>query len=353
MLRVVSQWNIQEASLPVASTNMAIGYDESEGSRIYILYALFSVIVLTLYFTGCFLKYIQYSGGYPEGNQMVTCNADYKSFRDYGEDFLSFLGNEQGERGQGSVFYTQLSTTLFTIPQNDNYIHVYDLNPATLSFRTLEQSLPITVGDAACLASSNTPSPRLYLTGGYTNYSGYYEIYPFFWIFDLENYAWTRGNDMNYARYSHGCVVVDDTLWTMGTVSEIETINVTDIYNAEWSVHNNLSIAANLSAFGVVSTNDISLLRCGWYGINNCNNHSIFIIGGWIGDRHSGQNSDVVYIIDTEWGNMTYDTLPFGVSAISTILFDGSIYVFGGWNATDNWWDGQPLDHLITYELLS
>ena len=288
---------------------------------------------------------------------MVACSdADFLSCRDYGEDFLLFLGNDHGERGQGSTFYTQIGeSTLFTMSDTDDYIHVYDLNPATLSFHTLEPAIPITVGDAACLASSETPSPRLYITGGYMDISDYYEIDPFFWIFDLEEYSWGRGSDMNYARYSHGCIVADDMLWVMGTVPQIETINITDIDNAEWAVYNNLSIEVNLTAFGVVSSHGVDPQLCGMFGFIGtlCNDHSIYIIGGWIGDQDSGHNSDTVYIIDTKWGNMTYNALPFGVSELATVLFKGSIYGFGGWNATSSRRDGYSLDTSIKHQLLS
>ena len=274
--------------------------------------------------------------------------------RDFGSEFLKFLGNEQGERGQGNVFYTQMyyknTTALFTIPEAAEYIHVYDLNPETLSFHTLEPAIPMTVGDAACLASSETPNPRLYIVGGYTNISGYHEIYPFFWIFDLEEYSWDRGNDMNYARYRHGCIVVDDLLWVMGTVPQIETINLTDAYNAEWSVHGNLSLVDNLRDFGVVTSQSAS---CPSMCASYCNCHSIYIIGGWIGEQDSGHNSDTVYIIDTISGYMTYDTLPFGLSALSTIMLKGTIYGFGGWNASSNWRDGHLLDISIKNEMLS
>ena len=161
---------------------------------------------------------------------------------------------------------------------------------------------------------------------------------------------------MNYVRYSHGCVVADNILWVVGTVSEIEIINIntTDIYSAEWSVYSNFSISDNLIAFGVVSTHVISQSDCQWFGYEGtlCNDHSIYIVGGWIGDFDSGHNSDTVYIINTEWGNMTNDTLAFGVSAISTVLAVGSIYGFGGWNATSSWRDGHSRCILMRHDLL-
>ena len=289
---------------------------------------------------------------------MVVYDTNYNSFTNYGDDFLLFLGNDHGERGQRNIFYTQLnSTTLFTFTAAAEYIHVYNLDPASLSFQTVEPINHIMFGDSPCLASSNTLSDiaQLYITGGYTNSSTFYEIYPFFWIFDLIEYSWTRGNDMNFARYSHGCIVADDMLWVMGTVPQIETINITDIGNAKWAVCNNLSVEGNLTAFGVVSTHDIDPIWCRMFGVNGtfCNDHSIYIIGGWVVDYDSGHNSDTVYIIDTKWGNMTYNTLPFGVSALPTIRLGGTIYGFGGWNATSKWRDGHSLDISMRHDLLS
>ena len=299
------------------------------------------------------------SGGDTKPNRMFVCNANAWGSpycRDYGDDFLLFLGNDHGERGQGNVFYTQLnSSTLFTISKTSGSIHVYDLRADLLSFHDMEESIQYRIGDAACLASSETPSPRLYITGGYTNYSGYYEIYPFFWTFDLEEYSWKRAVDMKYARYRHGCVVVDDALWVMGTVPQIETIDITDIDNSEWSVQSNLSIDANLTAFGVVSTHGISQATCQWYGFEGvrCDNHSVYIIGGWVGNYDSGYNSDTVYIIDTEYRNMSTNALPYSVSALSAVMVKGGIYGFGGWNATINWWHGHTLDHLVKHQMLS
>lgn len=276
------------------------------------------------------LRLLQFRGGERKQNEMVVYNTNSKSFRSYGDNFLGIIGNGNGERGQGSVFYTQINnTTLFIISQTDNFIHVYDLNPETLSFHTLEPAIPGTVGDLACLASSEVPSPRLYITGGYHNTNDVFEVYAHFWNFDLEEYSWNRSVDMNHPRYGHGCIVVNDTLWVMGTVPQFESINMMDIHHSEWTMDNELLFpnALNLSNFGVVE----------W-------NHSIYIIGGW--DNDEGYNSDTVYIFSTKTGNMMYDTLPFGVSSLSAVRITNTIYGFGGWN-------GNALDSLLTVELLS
>ena len=254
-------------------------------------------------------------------------------FRDYGTDFLNLLGNDDGE--YGNVFYTQIGGMLYTISDAADYIHVYDLNPESLSFDIIytEPGIPITVGDGPCLASSDTPGPHLYVTGGYQNTSISFEIYKTFWILDLANNSWSPGSHMNFGRYRHGCIVVDDTLWVMGTVAQIEIIDITDLDNVEWSVHSELSIPGNLTDFGLVSTHD----------------HSIFLIGGSIGvigDHDSSYNSDIVYIIDTKYGNLTTETLPYAVSGLSAMRVDGTIYGFGGRN-------DEKLDSWITCQLLS
>ena len=90
---------------------------------------------------------------------------------------------------------------------------------------------------------------------------------------------------------------------------------------------------------------------CDLHQINHC--HSIYIVGGWVGDYDSGHNSDIVYIIDTESRNVSTSTLPYSVSSLSTVMVGGSIYGLGGWNAEKNWWDGHSLDPLIKHELFS
>ena len=166
--------------MPKASMNTAIAYYEGDTTSIYILYVLRFIFTHICHRNSAEIicKTMQFSGGETQRHGMVVYNGN--NFREYGDEFLEFLGNEDGESGQGNGFYTQTyyqnTTTLFTLPHAAEYIHFYDLIPETLSFRTLEPAIPITVADSACLASSNTPSPRLYITGGYMNFSNYYEI---------------------------------------------------------------------------------------------------------------------------------------------------------------------------------
>ena len=341
-----SLWDVHyDQPLPIPSMNMAVGF--YEGTYIYIMYVLPPLFIhLTVISTETYLKHIEHSGGDSQPHQMVVWEFEEGYFRDYGTDFLNLLGNDHGE--YGSVSYAQLQNTLYTVSEFADYIHVYDLNPESLSFGTInsEPGIPITVGHAPCLASSETPTPRLYITGGYQNTSTSFEIYRSFWILDLGTNDWSSGRHMNSGRFRHGCIVVDDSLWVMGTVPQIETINITDIPNAEWSVHSNLSLPENLTDFGVVSTHDISQSYCDWFGVNHCNDHSIFIIGGWTGTTETGYDSDVVYIVDTKHANLTTEILPYGVSALSVVSTGSTIHGFGGRN-------GGIVDSWISYELLS
>ena len=260
-------------------------------------------------------------------------------FRNYGDDFLRFLGNDNGE--YGGLFYTQINTTtLFTIPDEADYIHVYDLNPRSLSFQTLDggdSMIPVLLGNGPCLASSETPIPRLFVTGGYLNVSDGLERHSIFWIFDLIEYAWNKGNDMNYARYRHGCIVVDATLWVMGTVPQIETIDITNIDNGTWSIHPTLSIADDLYDIGVVFGPDPS----------NYSLELIQVVGGQIGGAHLADVSDTVYKFNSHSEEPYLDTLPFGMAALSMASMDNALYGFGGWDGT------VQMSAWIKYELLS
>ena len=279
--------------------------------------------------------WFRHSGGDPERDQMIVYDMENDEFRNYGDDFLLFLGNDHGE--YGSVFYSQINaSTLFTVRESGDHIHVYDLNPESLSFHILEQSIPIFVGDAACLTSSETPSPRLYITGGHQNNGNQPVILSHFQILDLDENSWYNGSDMTFARYHHGCIVVNDTLWVLGTVPEIEIMDTMDIYNSTWSIHSDLSLDVNISHFGITIFQTF-----------------MYIVGGWISDYDSGHDSNIVYIIDTESNLMTYATLSSAVSAVSLVSVQDNLYAFGGRLSRSDWWSGSIWNSWLSYEALS
>ena len=228
-------------------------------------------------------------------------------------DYLTY-----GAYGLG-VYYSQINTTtLFTIDEHGEYINVYDLTSIGTviagSASSVLRKIPKSVNYTSCLASSTTPSPRLYIVGG--------DRPTRLQIFDIEFDEWNQGDKMDYQRWNHGCIVVNDTLWAMGYVAEIETIDITDVYNAQWSVHNDLSFDDNRTQFGLVAMSDI-----------------IYVVGGFIGDYDSGYSVNTVYIIDTVSSSITTDVLPFGegVFGLSMIVVDGTVYGFGGLNDTVFW----------------
>merc|ERR1712157_377702 len=79
---------------------------------------------------------------------------------------------------------------------------------------------------SACLASSTTPSPRLYVTGGgsFASPLDTVQIYEI----DTEHEQWlAEGPSMLNGRAAHGCIVVDDTLYVVGGgVAAVEAINI-------------------------------------------------------------------------------------------------------------------------------
>lgn len=272
----------------------------------------------------CFIKLLfvlSISGGYDSNEQLTKYRIDRNEFSYNDEKYLSEkLHNEYGE--YGCVFYSQInSTTLFTIRQSGDYIHVYDLRTVDsgTGFTVISESIPITVGDAACLASHELPIPRLYVIGGDPD-KDYKNPMANFQILDLYEYFWSSGTDMNFARYSHGCIVVNNTLWVMGTVQQIETIDINNVHDANWSVHNDLMIEEDLIDFGVVAVD-----------------HLIYIVGGWIGDYGSGESSRVIHVIDTISGCMNNETLSIPMSGLTMVTADGNIYGFGGYSGSGAW----------------
>ena len=218
------------------------------------------------------------------------------------------LENYDGEYGTG-VYFTQInSTTLYTINQNGDSIHVYGLD--TLSFHMLDTNIPINVGNRGCISSSETPTPKLYITGGYsTNDLDDVQVLS---LIDLQWLPFPP--PMIHARSAHGCIVVDDTLWAMGgrDTDSVEFINIVSIANSTWrEVDDTLSCA--LWQFGITATDDV-----------------IFLVGGYCYDTDT--RSDTVYTIDTVTGSIDIYaySLPYAVSRMPVVRVNYMIYGFGG-----------------------
>ena len=213
---------------------------------------------------------------------------------------------------------------------------MYDLRSLVSGFGPLTK-IRRTVNFTACLASSEAPSPRLYVTGGdwFADNNDNWTMFTttdlpengtnkVFQILDLGSLSWTLGDDLNFARRAHGCIVMNDTLWIMGYVADIETVNITDVYNAGWSVHSELRLENNLIEFGLVAVD-----------------HYIWIIGGFVINGTTDQvnggynqySSDMVYIIDTISGSASTGVLPIeeGIAGLCAVEVDSIVYGFGGY----------------------
>ena len=68
------------------------------------------------------LLYCLNSGGKPSTTQLMGYNITSGAFTDYGQSYLSDLGNPDGDDGYGGYF-SQLDETLFTISMDGDYIH--------------------------------------------------------------------------------------------------------------------------------------------------------------------------------------------------------------------------------------
>ena len=238
-------------------------------------------------------------------------------FIDRGETYLS--STTYSTVGYG-VFYTQLdATTLYTTNRDGTYINVFDLQ--SLSYQQLSPAIPTSVDKSGCLASSKTPSPRLYLTGGNAGAA--------LQVLDLDSGSWLDSlPSMSYSRQSHGCVTIDTStvttdLWVMGQVTQIEYISTSDIQSASWTeINDQLPVA--LEEFSVVASGT-----------------TIYVIGG-------GWAVDTVYTIDTMTNTVAQiGSLPEAVHNMGVIVVDGVIYGFGGHSST------QSQDKWMTLDLLS
>lgn len=310
------QWTQHsEPLMPRASEQMAIGYYDQ---IIYLLYV--SVVSVHCTFPPIYRVHCMYRGGTFSHWQVMSYNIEHNNFTTFDSNYLSSLGNNVGEYGYGG-YYTQLNGMLYTIVEDGDYIHAYDLQLQPIPFQRIEPAIPITVGVSSCLASSEEPTPRLYVTGGVGHMNDVQ-------ILKLTTLSW-RNNvpSMIYGRSSHGCIVVNDMLYAIGQVSAVERMNVTDIQSALWEVMGYLS-ENELVEFGQVVEAD---------GV-------IYIIGGCC-PRNS------VYTIDTVTGNIELqaDALPIAVLGTAAVKVGVTIYAFGGWSGCDECTE----DHWMTYELLS
>merc|ERR1719233_1037095 len=115
--------------------------------------------------------------------------------------------------------------------QYRNYIHSYRLDTDTVEYTDDVATIPGTVYNTACLASSTTPSPRLYVTGGGVIWETPRDTV---YILNVADEEWLdEGPSMQNARRGHGCIVVEDTLYVVGGgVAAVEALNIN--MNSGW-----------------------------------------------------------------------------------------------------------------------
>ena len=275
--------------------------------------------------------------------RLFQYNIDTNNFTDHGGDYLwSNLGNVYGELG-GGCFYTQINETmLFTIRQTGDYIHAYDLH--SLSYQALPSRIPINVANeagGACLASSKSPKPQLFVVGGPAYSPEGWPMLNTLQILDLSDGNWSFGPNMTFGRAWHGCVVVNDWLWAIGWSMAMEAIYVPELSKSSSDI-NSWSIS------GYLPVEFLWLHRIAVF------EDMIFVVGGCqFGDVCP---SDTVWIIDTnDWnGDLETLELPYAMALMSIVVIDRTVYGFGGVGESQN--DSQSLPHLDSwwkYEMLS
>lgn len=322
-----SQWILQsDHRMPKAADQMAVGY---YNGTIYLMYVLqICTQHNTMTNNALCLSTMIRGGDSTNRHQLIEYDIATETFNDLEDDYLeSTLGNNVGEYGTG-VYYTQIdATTLYTISRTGAYISAYDLESDSVSWNRIEPDIPYNVGKYACIASSNTPSPRLYITGGDDD-----DVKKRLQIYDLDSNSWLESDSipqMRFIRDSHGCTVVNNRLFVMGHSTKIEAINITDIMNQSWTKMGLLPPSRpTLEEFGVAAVD-----------------HMIYIIGG----TRDGGPVDTVYTIDTDTDAVTLhgEPLPYPVHGMSVVVVDGIVYGFGGKTG------GTPSDQWMTLDLLS
>lgn len=242
----------------------------------------------------------------------MSYNIASGNFTDYGDSYLSdTLGNPVGEEGYGGYF-TQMDTTLYTVSYDYpvNHINSYRLDTATVLYEEVIV-VPETVSFYSCLASSTTPRPRIYVTGG--TWDGTNSVH----VLDVGTNDWASTSSMLYGHSRHGCIVLEDMLYVVAgyTVSAVEAMNITNIASPPVEI---ASLPVDdLYGFGQVVASEAV----------------IYIIGGWsTGTGVAGnQISDRVYALDTATNHIIlHSTLETVLAYTAAVVVDRVIYAFGG-----------------------
>lgn len=248
------------------------------------------------------------SGGGPsDDKQLIEYDIQNDVFIDFGINYLdATLGNTEGEFGFGSYFTQINDTTLYTINPDGDSINVYHMD--SLSYKQLGTTIPIETRDEGSISSSETPTPRLYITGGY--YNGGLDDLQILSLWDLN---WLSSlPSMTVERRQHGSIWLNNTLYAIGGlhVNSVQWIN-TKLLDS-WSDPTAITLTCDLGNFGITAVDKV-----------------IYIIGGWCYDL--GNASNTVQTIDTLTGAISTEILPSAVTYISAVTVGNTIYGFGGY----------------------
>eukprot|EP01084_Bolivina_argentea_P121683 215633_1 len=240
-----------------------------------------------------------------------------------------------------SDFYTQIDNTLFIIfsrhlQANDRTgtgekLVTYNLE--TGSMNTNYQTIPISVTDCGCLAST---TDHLFVVGGQDwSLTGTKNTVQ---VFDISNNQWLDNvPSMIKARRGHSCIVdpVHHKLFAIGGfrrtggtskdpvdvyTATIETIHTDDITQNGWAYIEPLSIA-------------IGWIRSVYF------DQFIYVIGGAYGTWMNFGFTDKVHVIDTTTDTVTVhpDRLAYEVSSTASIIANNVLFVFGGYDGKDGY----------------
>ena len=208
-----------------------------------------------------------------------------------------------------------------------------------MSYQQLDQTIPINVDFAGCLASTESPRPQLFVVGGrYYNGTAWLRRNTL-QILDVSVANWSIGPNMTQGRAEHGCVVVNDWLWVIGLAPTVESIHVPELSNSSndaiWEFKEEPLPTGVLFYVRLAVFEDL-----------------IFVVGGCT--LYSCPVKTVI-IIDTNTANMDSITLelPYAVLGMGIVVVDNTIYGFGGFGVGNRDQFSSPFDSWIVYEMLS
>ena len=277
------------------------------------------------------------SGGQTTQYQISMYDMTSDDITDLGLMNLSIAPNNDGEHGF-STYFTQLESMLYTINQNGESINVWDLSDSfgLWYHGTLGTTIPINVNLYGCIASANTPSPTLYITGGNNGSNTEPAAFDDLQVLNLDDMQWLSSPpSMTETRHRHGCIVENDKLWAIGGRHEstVEGINTNNIASETWNVIGSLN--CNVTLAGITAFDSI-----------------IFVVGGYC--KQIATRLDTVYTIDTVANtvNVSAFTLPFGVHGMPVVEVDGTIYGFGGRYKFENGSGAADRDGWLTLDML-